>query len=401
MMLGAVDPTVLSALDRVRAAVLTRTDLAAALAAQHEAAAFAVLLAEAAASLGAGLSPEAIRSVLALPPIGPQALPLPVRSCADGAPRGWRPAAVDLMTGLVEWVRLGEARADGGFYYNEVHQAQQRPFNRLFRFTSPLGELMGAPPPDALLPAGIVFHMSHCGSTLVSRMLAAADAHLSLGEPQPFNAALQLCAAGGLDDDVQARLLRGMAAALGRPRCAETRYFLKLDTWHIALLPVIRRAFPDARWIFLYRDPLEVLEGQLRGQGLDAARAQLHLFGIDWGEISPDASMIAAVLAAICERALAAAGAEPDRGLLVSYAELPEAVATRIAPHFGVQPSAGDIAAMAEAARRDAKASGHAFVADSDAKRASASPQTRAAAEGRLAETWARLEAARGARRAP
>jgi hypothetical protein len=236
--------------------------------------------------------------------------------------------------------------------------------------------------------------MSHCGSTLVSRMLAAGEEQLALGEPQPLDAALRLCLDGGLDEATQVVLLRGVAGALGEPRQAETRFFLKLDAWHIAALPLLRRTFPDARWVFLYRTPLEVLVAQLGGSGLHPLRTPPRPLGLDWdGDSLPGADYFSAALAAICEAALA--GHAAGGGLLVNYSELPAAVEARILPHFGVRPSAADAAAMALAAQGDAKAPGYAFTPDSAAKQAAATPETRAIVEARLAGVYARLEAAR------
>jgi hypothetical protein len=382
-------------LDRLQAPVLAAPELCEALGAEHDPDAFAVRLAAASAMLGEPLTTAEIAALLAAPPIGAGALTPPLRSCAGGAPPGWRPAAVGIAgPEIVEWVHLGGEHADGGFYYDEVQRALQRPFNRLFGFCSPLAELARSPTPPALAPSGLVFHMSHCGSTLVSRMLAAGEAHLSLGEPQPLDAALRLCAEAGLDEPVQIALVRGVAAALGVPRRGETRYFLKLDAWHVALLPLLRRAFPETPWAFVYREPLEVMAAQTDSSALAPWRLPAGVLGLasEAGE-APRADDFAATLAAICERALG--GLASGGGLLVSYSELPDAVARRILPHLGVTPSAADLAAMALAATADAKSPGQAFTPDSAEKRARATPEARAAVHGRLADAYARLQAVR------
>jgi hypothetical protein len=107
----------------------------------------------------------------------------------------------------------------------------------------------------------------------------------------------------------------------------------------------------------------------------------------------PGEDYFAAALAAICERALA--GLASGDGLLVSYSELPDAVAGRVLPHFGVTPSAADLAAMAAVANVDAKSPGQVFTPDAAAKRARATPEARAAVHGRLSNAYARLEGAR------
>jgi hypothetical protein len=84
----------------------------------------------------------------------------------------------------------------------------------------------------------------------------------------------------------------------------------------------------------------------------------------------------------------------PGSDMLVNYQELPGALWTRVLPHFGVPCSADDRAAMAEAARYDAKNPGQPFSLDPDAKRNAATDQIRSVAE-RLAGRHARLEALR------
>jgi hypothetical protein len=164
----------------------------------------------------------------------------------------------------------------------------------------------------------------------------------------------------------------------------------------VALLPLLRRAFPETPWAFVYREPLEVLAAQMDSSALAPWRLPSGVLGLasNVGD-PPDADYFAAALAAICERALA--GLASGGGLLVSYSELPDAVARRILPHFGIAPSAGDLAAMALAATADAKSPGQSFTADSPEKRARATPEGRAAVHGRIADAYARLEAVRAA----
>ena len=51
-----------------------------------------------------------------------------------------------------------------------------------------------------------------------------------------------------------------MVSALGQERLGrETNYFIKFDSPTILALTFIRRVFSEVPWIFLYRDPEEVL----------------------------------------------------------------------------------------------------------------------------------------------
>ena len=178
------------------------------------------------------------------------------------------------------------------------------------------------------------------------------------------------------------------------PRAGETQTFLKLDAWHIGLLPLLRRAFPDTPWVFLYRAPLEVMAALLETTGLDPGRFPIGALGLGADAASlPEVDYLAAALTAIC--GLALVGQAEGGGLLVNYDELPAAAETRILPHFGVTSSSADAAAMALAARDNAKAPGQRFAPDSAAKRAAATPEAHAAIRGRLEAAYARLEAAR------
>lgn len=305
------------------------------------------------------------------------------------APPGWLPAEVSDIDGrpVVRWRWLGRRRLVEPFYADDIMNVGYRPLNRLVVLRTPL------PGPDdrpLRAPDGLIFHMSRCGSTLAARMLAASPANMVISEAPPIDAVLRL----GVEDDAKVEALKAMVAALGQPRADETRLFLKLDCWHVRDLPLFRRAFPDTPWVFLYREPVEVLVSHLRRRGVQmipelVPSARLGLETPD----TPDADYCARVLAALCE---AAARHHPaGGGRLVNYAELPEALFTKVLPHFGVTPSDDEAAAMRAASDRDAKAPDQGFVPDGAAKRRQAGDDLTAICERRVGEAYRRLEAMR------
>src|SRR5947209_9663806 len=173
----------------------------------------------------------------------------------------WIPAMVHSggTTPTVQWCHLGDLRFTDPFFEQTIWRAMKHPFNLLFSHHTPLNAL------DEqiceLRLAGLIFHMSHCGSTLVSRMLAALDCNVMLSEPAPLDRILKLPARlPDVSEEQLVRWMRSVVAALSRKRrAAERDVFIKLDGWHVLLLPLFRRAFPAVPWIFLYRAPLEVL----------------------------------------------------------------------------------------------------------------------------------------------
>ena len=245
-------------------------------------------------------------------------------------------------------------------------------------------------------PLTFVVGTGRCGSTLLSQMLAAIPHNVVVSEASPIDAVVQARRTRpDLGVEQHAAWLRWMIGAIGQPRSGEERHcFVKLDSWHVLALPLFRIAFPTVPWIFLYRDPLEVLVSQLKRRGMHMVPGLLdHAFGFDASHATqPPEIYCAQVLERICGGVLREYA--PDRALLVDYRQLPAAMWTDVLPHFGVACSADDRAAMATAARYDAKQPGLPFISDTAANRNVATEMVRAAAQ-QLSGLYARLEALR------
>src|SRR5262249_57696026 len=91
---------------------------------------------------------------------------------------------------LVDWWHLGGVRFTDPFFEQTIATAMAHPFNLLFRPATQLRAL-AAPATPELRPAGLIFHMSRCGSTLVAQMLAALAGNVVLSEPTPLDHVLR------------------------------------------------------------------------------------------------------------------------------------------------------------------------------------------------------------------
>lgn len=315
-------------------------------------------------------------------------------------PGGWLPARAFWQDGelYLGWSYFGDRRLAEPFFEDSLRRALETPFNLLFQYTTPIARLadwLAAHP--GLTPRGFIFHMSRCGSTLVTQMLAALAHNLVLSEAPPLDIVVQARACRpDLSEQQQALWLTWMTRALGQPRCGEQALFVKLDCWHTRALPLFRRAFPSVPWVFLYRDPVEVLVSQLEAPGIHTVPTLggAAILGTE-APFEPHRreDYCARILARICEPVLA--HAREGGGLLINYRDLPTATWTSILPHFGAPVSAPDRAAMAKATRFDAKTPGIKFTPDADDKQASATPAVRAAAQEHLNGIYAQLEALR------
>jgi hypothetical protein len=319
-------------------------------------------------------------------------------------PDGWLPTRVAPHGGVlyVHWSYFGARRLRQPFFESEVYRGALQPPNRLFRYVTSIEKLPAwLDRHPHLQPNGFIFHMSRCGSTLVSQMLAALASNLVVSEASPIDTVVQ--ASHGwpdLDAARHAAWLTSIVGAFGQQRGGGERYyFVKLDCWHTLALPLFRRAFPAVPWVFLYRDPVEVLASQVSQPGTQMLPRGIgpDLYGIERA-YGPGAAedYYARVLAKVCEPVLRHYG--QGGGLLVNYRELPEALFTAILTHFGVACGEADRAAMIETTRYDAKTPGMTFAPDSEAKQRSAGAATRAAAERWLRDPYSRLEALRAAR---
>jgi hypothetical protein len=186
-----------------------------------------------------------------------------------------------------------------------------------------------------------------------------------------------------------------MVGALGR-RCRPGAHqlVLNLDSWHAMALPLFRQAFPSAAWIFLYRDPVEVLVSLVATPSPQTTPngSPPHFSGIDSGFDVSREDYCARVLERVCVAAIGQLGT--SGGLPVNYTQLPAAI-PEILDHFGIKAKTADLAAMATVAMRDAKAPSRPFAGDGAAKRKAASAAVRGAAERHLAHLYGRLEALR------
>ncbi|HUX86481.1 MAG TPA: sulfotransferase, partial [Chloroflexota bacterium] len=267
----------------------------------------------------------------------------------------------------VDWCYLGDERFVDPFFADTIERQLSLPFNLAFRYQTSLDDLIDLEKSHpGIPPSGFIFHMSRCGSTLVAQMLAALPTNLVVSEPEPIDGILRTRQIPGISDEQRLRWLTAMLSALARPRIGERHFFVKFDSWHIFDLALIRKAYPEVPWIFLYREPIEVMMSHRKQMGSQMIPGTLPLDILASNQRSPlDLSLEeygARVLAAFCEAALA----QRDRqGWLVNYQDLPELVWTDLASHFRLPLNSAEIKCMRVAAQTDAKSPPFPFVDDS------------------------------------
>lgn len=195
-------------------------------------------------------------------------------------------------------------------------------------------------------PTGFVFHESRCGSTLVANSLMAMDPAKNrvYSESAPPIAAAKAAAR----NEKGIELFRDVIYLMGRSNVpSERRLFFKIQSIGTKSISVFRKAFSEVPFIFVFREPLEVMRSHIKVEGKDKANCLRskrnppddlkNLVRKHGEEIRslPSEDFCAAHLATLCQSALNEYRASPSSGRMVNYKDLPEILMDDIIPnHF-------------------------------------------------------------------
>ena len=238
---------------------------------------------------------------------------------------------------------------------------------------------IGKTGPDTA-PAGLIFHVARCGSTLISQLLKTCDGLVVYAEPLPVNEILLPPHKWPRTELVGA--LRSLGAAFAGH--ARKPYVLKFSSWNTLFCDILAEAFPDSPWVLSYRDPVEVgvsLLNQTPGWLRDPAGPVSHLgrFADPDGTAKSSEIHVARLYGAFCD---AVGRLDARRGRLIPYDALPAAVWDIVAPHFSLSIDERQRDRMAAAARNNSKApvgKAQEFAPDAATKQAAASTGLRQA----------------------
>ena len=271
----------------------------------------------------------------------------------------WTPIRLDFSgpAPTVDWADLSAERFVEPFFDQTVARWASGPRARPLVRTG-LEALVALDGEPSLEPAGMIFHLSRCGSTLVSRLLGTLPGVVVLAEPSPLNALLGLDP-DRVDESALVRVVRLLVRALGRRRHGdERRLVLKCTSWNIRRRAILAAAFPETPWVWVQRDPTRVLASLLANPpgwlGLQATpQRAARLFGLDPAAV-PGMTRVEFTARAVGAM-LEAAAADPAWRLCIDHADLPAAVWQRVAAHFGLEADPAAIQGMIDESRFYAK----------------------------------------------
>ncbi|OED43336.1 hypothetical protein ACH42_10385 [Endozoicomonas sp. (ex Bugula neritina AB1)] len=179
---------------------------------------------------------------------------------------GWYPASLKKTLEKGEnltWVQLKNERLQRPFFEDEIKQAtREGRKNARYTITDQLTEFSHT---HGATPSALIFHVSRCGSTLVSQTCAESDQINALSEPGLINDILEHYR---MTPDLCIKRLKACVKALCQKPNPDIRFtIVKVDSWHIADLELFEQSFPDVPKFFLYRQPAEVFASHQKQRG--------------------------------------------------------------------------------------------------------------------------------------
>ena len=264
----------------------------------------------------------------------------------------------------------------------------------------------------AMAPAGFVFHESRCGSTLVANSLLAMDPAVNRvysESPPPVTAAKMISNYDGQDSSA-VQLLRDVIFMMGRTNDVnEQRLFFKIQSIGTKSIPAFSKAFPDTPWIFLHRDPVQVMMSHLKTKEKistvctrSRSAPPSDLVALVKGR-DPSAKIsrlstedyCAAHLASLCDAAYSAYQNSNGNGKFVDYVDLPDSLIEDIIPnHFGqsMNDDAKSRILKVSGTYSKARTLGKTWQEDSQKKEDAARPEIRAASAKYLQPLYEKLK---------
>jgi hypothetical protein len=219
---------------------------------------------------------------------------------------------------------------------------------------------------NSVEPTAFIFHISRCGSTLVSQLLATSDQHIVLPEVPFFDDLLRLpYQHAGFTSKDASRLLMTAVKYYGQKRTGREQHLvIKADSWHMFFYEQLLHLYPTTPFILMYRDPNEVFSSLKRMAGLQSVPGLIEpeVLGFAAEEEVPQApdNYIAKLLEKYLQQYLKIIAAD-NHFLLLNYSEGAIPMIKKIADFAHITLSRQDLADMDERSRYHSKKPGETF----------------------------------------
>jgi hypothetical protein len=303
--------------------------------------------------------------------------------------KGWLPVDADVVEGRpgLWWMEMLGVSLTEPFFQQTVERAKRE--KRAERFTEFDVLLQVEKQFESVEPTGFIFHSSRCGSTLVANACRAIPNSIVLSEANAIDkliARFITDAGNPVKESLYSVFLRGVVHALAQRRTGdEQSLFIKFACCSFSQFKRIKRIWPNVPWLFLYRDPVEIIVSNMRDVPpwlVDNDRRVLSSITGDQSEMSLE-ELCARTIGSLYSTAYALAD---GNSMLLNYNQLSVPVIAEALNFFKIDLSSEELDTIARTTKAYSKeVSGtRAFVADAVTKQKLASDLIR-----EMSERWA------------
>lgn len=277
----------------------------------------------------------------------------------------WAPADYDPKRRVLEWMSAAE-KPTHPFYSEHISAVRGQLLSALIKPKTallPVPNLSGMV--EQVQPSGFIFHLSRCGSTLVSRSFTGLSKCRVLSESPLLT---QVLLDGSLSDMQRRAALTFCINTQGQLFHPEQHLLIKWNAWDLQFWPLILSLYPQVPVLLLLRDPVEILASQQKSAGYHMVRQPSRPL---FSELSiPEEESILEYQCKVL-RLLLDYGLEMSlrsQVMVVDYRELLPAIANKIANWFSLDLSQEECSQVEQCQLIHAKTATQPFMADSQSK---------------------------------
>ena len=271
---------------------------------------------------------------------------------------GFDPNPAVVSEALVRWMEFGSRSLTEPFFNHTVDKLREATPPAREMDTDLETMLRVSSRVELIRPAGFIFHISHCGSTLIANALKTSAQAVVVSESRPVHAVLRTRTERVSPylaerwESTRGKLLQSLFSLFAHYRTGEAEpLVIKFASLDILGMRWMRACWPEVPCVVVIRDPVEVMVTTLQGGGWMSAKEHpehaMELFG--WTDLPrPVDAMIpeefcARVLGSFCTAALTAAGEVSNtKCMVVDYLDLSPEKMREIAAFFGIELAGND-----------------------------------------------------------
>ncbi|MBE8719263.1 hypothetical protein [Sphingobacterium pedocola] len=184
----------------------------------------------------------------------------------------WIPYKLEMTADgpLIHWLDLGNRRIVEPFFDESIswNRMVMRQRSRYQSVTTIEVVHRWAAEMNYAAPCAFIFHVSRCGSTLLSQCLVEDTKHIVIPEAPLLDDILRLEDSAFPEGSSRQRLFNDTLKLLGQKRLNESLLFIKLDSWHLYQYTLLRSWYPDTYFYFLSREPKAIIRSHQKRRGI-------------------------------------------------------------------------------------------------------------------------------------